>query len=845
MDFRNITGKLKGLFRDDNIAETQHEGVDDSYRSLSDKELTKILNNIHVTDMQRQPIDKTYIPGMLEPMGTELMSRRVDYAKLMELAPETKNASAILVSSILAPNDFAKTGFKTTLELEDLDGESTTKITELINSHFGDKLGLSTLISDWLEDALFKVGSKVVMVFPTNSIERLRESVSVSNDTNAQGSIEALVSNFSTGFEDEIHGSLESFGVERTKDIINDIKKDEEVVDKVMSALEGIVDSSEGTTKAIKKVRQKVSSNLASGLEELRKRHNFTFSNDPRMLFSGRLRNASAMEAMDKKVLDKLGDNPTSQFLARDDGLSNQADQSVTQYQHTPYLDLSEFIHDDKPSEFPAMIELPSESVIPIIVDGSPSTHLGYFVLLNEQGNPISVDTDDPAQMEQSHAGNQRIDNLYNAFYGQTQFSTSRQLTNNTKAEVMGAIYDSYIKHMLSSKLKDFGFSGYQISLNNDISRVMLYRVLKNSETRVLFVPKKLVHYLAFEFHNDGTGRSKLDAIKFPLSLKITLIITRLISLMESSINRRKLNITLDDTVGNPLEVLQSVKKELTKNKMYGLTYDPTTIVKGILDKELTIVPNRIPGVEDFQLDTEENSVNYPTPDDGVLDEINNMYMMSLGVPPSALNRLSEDEFSRSVASNNIFFSNQLKESQLVVCEFMTEFVRNYIRYSSKLKKGIQSVLTNQGSDDNTREGGENSKVALKVENVIENLEYTLPSPALAHDKSSFEEVRDYVEIIESVVSAILPGELSDDNDMGDTIAVLRSHLKHSLLIDHISSNSILSDLNFDVMNNMPVEDILGRLQKLSGLKASLTEQKEVLSGEGGEGGDDKGGSAW
>lgn len=840
----NIVSKIMRVF---GIDKTEVAVMNDQteYRSVSDKELKSILKGVYVPDnmSNRRIIDKMSLPAMLAPIGQELVDRQINNTKLLTLAPEIEQAASILIPSILSPNDFSKNIFKVVLELDDIDETAKVAITDLINKHFGDSLSLSSKLSLWLDDAIFKVGSKAIMVFPTSSIAKVIADTSTS--------VESVSSILLT--------KVQSSDIKLTYSGYNSIFDDNTFAERFDSALESIEFDSK-----VKDSKEKFKTHIIKHIKTLSKDPfasvnlgSITYTDDPSILFHSKVSNAAATEAITNKVFAKLGNPITRVDLGRTDWAAakktsgSNVDKTI-QYRSNPYLDLSDYIKDGATELFPAMIELPSEAVLPIIIEGSPENHIGYFIMLNEYGNPITAETDSwQSMMNNTNMDDPQTNQLFNAFYGSANFSLSGMMSTSAKQEIVGTIYESYVRKLLKGKLDESGFRGLGIQMNNDVSRVMLYRLMKNLETRILFVPKQLLHYLAFDYHQDGTGRSKIDQIKFPLSLKLTLIITRLISLIESAVNRTKLNISLDDTVGNPLEVLRSIRKKVLESKMHGISYDPSTIIKGIVEKSLTIVPDRIPGVESFNISEEPNNVSYPVPDESLLSEINNMYMLSLDVPPSAMNRLGEDEFSRSVASNNIFFSNKLKGHQTTTCDFMTDLIRNYTRHSKYLVDAITNIL-NSKDKKGAKEEEQGSADVNKVDNttrVIENLFFSLPSPCLAIDRSSFEELREYIDIIEQVLVNILPPEIAANSELGDTISALKSNIKHKLLMEHISSNSILSGINFDVFGDINIKDITDVIQKLMNLKKALDLQKSTIGGgaeeTGGEAEPSSGGASW
>jgi hypothetical protein len=108
------------------------------------------------------------------------------------------------------------------------------------------------------------------------------------------------------------------------------------------------------------------------------------------------------------------------------------------------------------------------------------------------------------------------------------------------------------------------------------------------------------------------------------------------------------------------------------------------------------------------------------------------------------------------------------------------------------------------------------------MNNVISNIKFTLPSPTLAQDKSAFEELKDYVEIIDLVLNNMFPDEMVSDPDMSAIVKVVRSSVKRTILQTHIKSNSLLSELNFEAFKNVDVVGPIDITQKVMNIKRGI-----------------------
>jgi hypothetical protein len=258
--------------------------------------------------------------------------------------------------------------------------------------------------------------------------------------------------------------------------------------------------------------------------------------------------------------------------------------------------------------------------------------------------------------------------------------------------------------------------------------------------------------------------------------------------------------------------------------------------VKSSIDKQYTIVPTNIPGVTNFSIEDEDNSVSYPTPDDSLIEEITNMYTLGLGVPPSAMNRLKEDEYSRSVASNNIFFSNKLRMYQKPTIEFVTKLMSTYIHYSDKLQDDIRDILKNSTESDDKMKALDD-----RMSDVIDRLKFTLPSPNIAQDKSLFEELEEFINMIDTVLDKIYSDDLTSDRDLQDTIKSFRAFVRRELINNHLKTDSMFGSIDFGDINNPDIAGIVKNNMLFANMDKATKDLKEKLSG----GGDSGGGSDW
>lgn len=737
--------------------------VANHYRNLSETEVSSLIEQVNIRDHDR--VVSEDIPKLLEPLTKDLQNKRIDNEKLIALAPEIDQAAAILIPSILSPNDMRTTQFYLNIKDDAEDTTTLAAVTELLYSTFRDELKLNTKLFHWLNLTMFRHGAKPLLILPSYVLSY------ISDLTDREGSLESLYY--------EIDATLDG----------------------------------QGCTEALESIKDSVPIK-GTGTDDLAKN---AFGASGELKFTMNMEVLTYADSKRSSVTDTIDKATTS---------ARAAQESVGSRFRAPFINIADIITSAPSDTFsqPSIIELPYESTIPIIIDGAPDNHIGYFIILNEQGVPISAkasETDD----DNGSSGSKRIDTMYKSFYGTSQATHMKKASDELKATVVETIYSQYLSKMIDGGLKSVGLSDFSVKLSNDTIGVMFTRLLRQTNTRALFVPAKYLVYLALEYNANGTGRSRIDNIKFPLSLKLTLIITRLISLVEASVNRRKVNITFDDSVANPVETLQMIKKELLAKKMHGISYDPNTIISSSLDKTLTVVPNNIPGVENFDISEEANNVNYPSADDSLMEEINNMYTLSLGVSANSLNRFNNDELAISVATNNLFMSNQIVMTQTSVSESMTKLVTTYTRNSSHLRSRIAEII--KSSSDG---GDEATNIEERVSAIINSIEFSLPKPNMAFDRSQHDNVSDFMRMVDDMLNTLLSGDLMD-RDSEEQIKRLRAYTKRSILSDYLTKNtSFGTTFSKGVFKDTPIIEMTDITMTLLNFSKALADIKKAFS---------------
>ena len=216
------------------------------------------------------------------------------------------------------------------------------------------------------------------------------------------------------------------------------------------------------------------------------------------------------------------------------------------------------------------------------------------------------------------------------------------------------------------------------------------------------------------------------------------------------------------------------------------------------------------------------------------------MLILSLDVPPSAFNMLSENEFSRSVATNNLFFCRCIAAYQKIFCELAARHVQIYTNMSEPLKNKIRAVISvkdKEGAtedadlipaDSRTQKSGRVDKsksIDDKLADIINHITTVLPTPSIAPSKTEFEELDTIINSINTTLEAVFDNDLgsTDDNPM----SMIRALVKEQVVRDYMTKIGVMRDVSVpDILDPKFLSLIndrkLGMLNIISGLKAAV-----------------------
>lgn len=753
----------------------------------------------HGRKQARPPSD-----SLVDTISSKTTNEINESNSMQELLPDIELARQILVSSILSPNDLYKVDLRYTHSDTTLDSTIVQAMLSEIESYFEKTYKIKKILSPALSDMLFNTGSYPLLVLPENAIDRA---------INAQDrvSVESIRGEFNDKMEPVSLG------------IIGDPSKKKEG----SASLESLFNERPSEKKFYK--------TADTGIE---------LTDNPAVLkmpmLADRLRDDRIRDAYSIRTgLESRSNKNTRNKGARIKGeFANPGDLEKTVYQRRRYSYVPILPIDDNPEDedygHPLVMKLPSECVIPVHVPSNPSDHLGYFILLDSMGNPLSkaLESDYYSQLQQNvknnqDLGNRLLDRSMQGMQGRDSRATPQEIE-----EMVTAYTDLVERELMQSLSNGIYGDNVEISRPQEVYRIMMARAYANMQTRMLYVPSSLMTYMAFDYNSFGVGRSLLEKSKLLGSIRSVLMFANTMAAVRNSVGRERLNITLDPQDPEPNRTVEFLVHEYTRTSKAGFPLgesNPNNIVDFLQKAGISLQVSGNPLYPETSMEVEDNSKDQRGVDTELEDNLRRRHIMSWGLSPETVDMSTEVDFATSVVNSNLLLSKRVMLYQEIFVEFLAQFIRTYSLHSGKLMKKLTKVI----EDNRSKLSGNEKKMTDEqiIRKFMVSFEVALPSPDNSSLDNQLQAYELYERALDMAIEAYFSTEFLTMNNMDelmDSAEETRYALKAYFLRQWLRNNNMLPELN--VLSNFDEEDE-DRFNLFETHKEHITGIQEALSG--------------
>ena len=829
----------------------------------SNAEKTNLLSKLYVRQEQSpQSLPTDGLISYLNPTHNKVAYRANQFNKLRALAPEIEQAAILVSSSILSPNDLRDGEFLFTFDkigAVAADADISNAIAKIFSDYFNGTLQLGKESYTWLQDILYVEGAKALLILPpavhTSIRDRTLDDVRNSDRTIYNTKFDFLgISPGTESFtqfsnrrdiakDDFLFSGREctwrDYFASDTLGTSNDIKR--YMADMVPSMESWGVPVPNVLTPNTNTRTSTLTSNYLPALEsmvvnlrtKLENGDMLKISENPELLRFTTMHNTATKSKMRNSLKSRYGINNDSNTFPTESMVTLDVPPDTEHFGH------------------PAIIKLPIESVIPVCIPGAPNEHLGYFIILDENGTPVKANTtndtlDTGADDSFSQIGALNTAN-YDALFGDNtwRYISNNADVNSTGNMIFNHILDGYLRTRLTNI---YGRNDLTISRFNSISTVLFYRLLERKRTTVVFAYTDLLHYFAFDYHQDGTGYTKTEEISFLVTMRTSFILANIMAMARDAVVHKKITIGSDNANTNLEGMIDMVYNIYhAKRKFDPFNSNPNDIVSNMYSDSVTIEPRNIPGLSEFSVNTENASGNNGASYNNELVEyISNLIATNSNVPPSALNQLSEPEYATTLVTHNLFFAKRIMELQKVYCKQIANFVHAYASYDpilqAAIKRELSSVAKTDIPIDTTTDGAkvieankndyDKFDIDVLVNDIVNNVDVGLPNPNIVMDKARFAEINEYMNVIKDIADQYFNSDLVPDGDQPakGILPVIKAHYISSCLTKYMTalgSSNVVEPPKYDEID---LDDAMQFIQMLQNQAARVKRQRTGVS---------------
>lgn len=772
-------------------------------------------------DPQLAAMMSKLVTGRIKPMHDPRGNRKIDAPNLsefqttarrtmsavedsrlaMQLLPDLKLASQIVISAILSPKDMMTTELTFGAPENGLPAEINNLLNLETSKFFDEVYKIKDHLPKILYDVLFEVGSYTVAVLPESSVDEVingqrrvsMEALSdqLDNDGNMQpmGLLGPSVPDTPTAVKKSTTFSLESFSDMPTRGGIDPY------------------------------VNLKSLGNVPAVENHVVVTDNFNLLKVPTL--NQRIREDRIMHAVGNNALRRAGVGLESSMKEKitEQGLASLIyKRPSTQYNPITMIKTQEQLSRRTVGN-PLILHLPSEAVIPAYVPGCVEQQVGIFVLIDETGNPISKNNSPDYYNQLSNRLNSNSSFSSAMMQKVNQGMNGMACTNQQKMDYAARIYADIIEKDLLSRLQNGVYgNGVALAKREEVYRLMLSRQLQAQFTQLLFIPAELVTYYAVAYNDDGIGKSMLQEQNIVNAARALLLFANTMAAVKNSIPRTDVKIKLDEDDPDPLKTIERAQHEIlrTKSMSYPMgSMNPTDIVTNLAMANMEFAFEGHPSLPDVSIEFGEKSSQYAKPDTELETDLRRRSIMGFGLTPELIDNAYQPEHATTVNQNNIMLSKRTMQMQEQFTPMIEDNCHKVAMNSQFLVEKLTRILTNnverlrKAYEANMESDGNEVSKSLKdlpdeviiqreLSHYLRNFTARLPKPDTVSLENHALAFDSFITMLDKALDAHFSADFLNSTTIGNVsehIDTIKNVVRNKIIRDWFSKHGLMTEV--------------------------------------------------
>lgn len=789
-----------------------------------------------------------------------IIRRMADAKMTLQMLPDLKLGLELIVSLIMSPKDMRRTEVVILSETEDLLPASVrSSMLAVTNAYYRKNYDLTTFMQDMLAQVLGYQGALPVIVLPENALD------SLINNYNANITLESFRTEFDVdrnvphplgmlGVPDYLTGQKNK--TQPTKSSLrfgSEVNFDLEAFDSYRDSRNNSPSSSNSYIHLSRLYSGESHATWNFGVGTTNTNEEQTVNADELLVVTD---NIMAMKLPDYKaaavhtrigdVLMKRGYNKfqaslesIGQTFSREQKEKIQAsmngrtpsDEEVEsmifknrRFAYTPIATIPNNSSLKRNSVGEPLVKIISTAAfMPASIEGNPKVKLGGFILLDENGFPLTPESYEQSELVDlsSYASgsgnfissmNQRANSMLNG-------KDCNGMNNAMLRQFFNKTFSEQVEKDIIDRIKNGQYNnGAQLGSNDDFYWLMFTRCMRGQRTQLLWVPAEFLTYFALDYDELGFGKSMLDDIRNITSMRIMLMVSGIATSLKNSIGRTKVSIKLDENDQDAERSIEDIQDEILKSRMNPIPFGINNVAditkylqRSCYEFEIT-GSNQIP---DMQVSFDQYNSNYPQPDENLQEQLKDLSLHHLGLTRDQIDASEGMDFAIQQATSNRLTMKRIQVHQHDIIPQVGDHVRKITYNSEHLISSYREILENNfeqfqtekikrffNLEDESLLKNENFKkfvVEQSINEFIRNMRVELPSPdstSLDVQKQMFDDAADfYRTAIDYIINESFFDEVVQGEGKSDKVDMIKNIIVSHYMREFMAKNNILPEL--------------------------------------------------
>ena len=490
----------------------------------------------------------------------------------------------------------------------------------------------------------------------------------------------------------------------------------------------------------------------------------------------------------------------------------------------------------------PLILKLSPESIIPVHSINDNTDHLGYFIMLDDDGAPLKSKQKALSNTEvlNGSLNSGSTDNKLDIIK-KTQKALKGIIKKDPKLKDIKQIYSTLIENKLKKRLES-GVYGSLATLSDaeDIYQTMLFRALEGKKTKLLYVPKQLLEYFAFDYRENGTGKSMLEKVTMLFSIRSIILFTKLMANIKNSTTTTEINAELDEDDIDPEGTREKIISEAMKTRQTQLPLGVTKI-DDLVDwahKVGFIFKIKHPRLPNMEITTSDTNTSKVIPDDDLDNMIQEHIIMSFGLTQELVKSGYDPDFATTVVAKNILLAKRVMQLQNILVPQVQSYTRKIIYNDPRIYNKIKSLI--EGNYAKIIKNMETNIANLGLENkkdviidyltktYIDNLNVSLPKPEVTDNTNVKDLFGDYSSALDDYLDLVMSSDALPDEligNMSDKIDGIKVVMKTILIKKWMVDNNYFPEITEFMTRDEEGKikfDLLDEYQDYTGILSDL-----------------------